>query len=72
MTGIILTLVISAIGLLLIGAPIAYALSASGVFALLVEGGTPLLVFPQRFFTAINSFSLSANLLWKRSPSFTT
>ena len=60
MTGIILTLVISAIGLLLIGAPIAYALSASGVFALLVEGGTPLLVFPQRFFTAINSFSLMA------------
>ena len=40
--------------------PIAYALSASGVFALMVKGGTPLLVFPQRFFNAINSFSLMA------------
>ena len=60
MTTVILTLAVSAIALLLIGMPIAYALSASGVFALMVKGGTPLLVFPQRFFNAINSFSLMA------------
>ena len=30
------------------------------MFTLLAEGGTPLLVFPQRFFNAINSFSLMA------------
>lgn len=60
MTTVILTLAVSAIVLLLIGMPIAYALSASGIFALLVKGGTPLLVFPQRFFNAINSFSLMA------------
>lgn len=60
MTTVILTLAVSAIVLLLIGMPIAYALSASGIFALMVKGGTPLLVFPQRFFNAINSFSLMA------------
>lgn len=60
MSTVILTLAVSAIVLLLIGMPIAYALSASGIFALMVNGGTPLLVFPQRFFNAINSFSLMA------------
>lgn len=60
MSMVILVLAVSAVALLLIGLPIAYALSASGVFALLAEGGTPLLVFPQRFFNAINSFSLMA------------
>lgn len=60
MSGVILVLAATAVVLLLFGAPIAIALSASGVFALLVDGGTPLLVFPQRFFNAINSFSLMA------------
>lgn len=60
MTSVILVLVISAISFLLIGMPIAYALSASGIFALIAKGGIPLLVFPQRFFNAINSFSLMA------------
>ena len=60
MVSVILVLVTTAIGFLLIGMPIAYALSASGIFALLAKGGTPLLVFPQRFFNAINSFSLMA------------
>lgn len=60
MTSVILVLVISAISFLLIGMPIAYALSASGIFALITKGGIPLLVFPQRFFNAINSFSLMA------------
>ena len=60
MSAVIFTLAVSAIVLLLIGLPIAYALSASGILALLVKGGTPLLVFPQRFFNSINSFSLMA------------
>ncbi len=60
MSAVITILVVSAVGLLLLGIPIAYAISASGIFALLAEGRTPLLVFPQRFFTSINSFSLMA------------
>ena len=40
MVSVILVLVTTAIGFLLIGMPIAYALSASGIFALLAKGGT--------------------------------
>lgn len=60
MTTIGIVLCMSAVVLILIGLPIAYALSAAGVLALAVDGGTPLMVFPQRFFTAINSFPLMA------------
>ena len=53
-------LALTAIGFLIMGIPIAFAIGASGVFALMAGGNTPLLVFPQRFFNAINSFSLMA------------
>lgn len=51
---------VTAVGFLLLGIPIAYAMSASGAVTLMANGGTSLLVFPQRFFTAINSFPLMA------------
>lgn len=60
MSIIITVLVVTAVGFLLLGIPIAYAMSASGAVTLMANGGTSLLVFPQRFFTAINSFPLMA------------
>ena len=53
-------LLMTSLSFLFIGLPIADALGASGVLTLMVKGGVPLMVFPQRMFTAINSFSLMA------------
>lgn len=53
-------LAISAVVMIVIGLPIAYALGASGVIVLIAGHSIPLMVFPQRVFTAINSFPLMA------------
>ena len=53
-------LLIVALICMLVGMPIAYALTAGGTMALLVDGNTPLMVIPQRFFNGINSFPLMA------------
>ncbi|MFZ7101222.1 MAG: TRAP transporter large permease [Peptococcaceae bacterium] len=53
-------LCISAVALIVIGLPIAYALGAAGVIVLITDNNIPLMVFPQRVFTAINSFPLLA------------
>lgn len=53
-------LCISAVGLIVIGLPIAYALGTAGVIVLITGKSVPLIVFPQRVFTAINSFPLLA------------
>jgi tripartite ATP-independent transporter DctM subunit len=45
---------------LLIGLPIAIAMGAAGLVALVVEGKLSLLSVPQRFFDGINSFPLMA------------
>jgi len=45
---------------LLIGLPIAIAIGAAGLVALVVEGKLSLLSVPQRFFDGINSFPLMA------------
>lgn len=47
-------------GLLLIGVPIAFAMGLSAVVALVIDGGVPLLVLPQRFFSSLDSFPLLA------------
>lgn len=56
-----IVLCVGAVVFILIGLPVAYAMTASGVLTLLVKG-TPLLVFPQRMFNSVNSFSLMAIL----------
>lgn len=60
MNSIYAVLLMTSLSFLFIGLPIADALGASGVLTLMVKGGVPLMVFPQRMFTAINSFSLMA------------
>ncbi|QFT84364.1 Sialic acid TRAP transporter permease protein SiaT [Halomonas sp. THAF12] len=42
------------------GVPIAFAMGLSAVAVLLVDGGVPLLVLPQRFFSSLDSFPLLA------------
>lgn len=46
--------------LLGIGVPIAFAMGLSAVTVLLIDGGVPLLVLPQRFFSSLDSFPLLA------------
>ena len=57
-----MTLVLAAAFLLflLVNVPIALTLGAAAVFALLWDGGIPLLVVPQRIFTGVDSFPLLA------------
>jgi C4-dicarboxylate transporter DctM subunit len=45
---------------LLAGVPVAFALGLSGLVAVLVEGGIPLEVVPQRSFAAVDSWPLMA------------
>jgi C4-dicarboxylate transporter DctM subunit len=61
MTSAGIILCVSAVVLIAIGLPIAYALSAAGLITLSTGASTvSLMVFPQRFFAAINSFPLMA------------
>ena len=54
-------ILIGALGVLMIvGLPIAFSLGWSGLFALMAQGKTPLLVFPQRLWTAIDSLPMLA------------
>jgi tripartite ATP-independent transporter DctM subunit len=46
--------------LMLIGLPIAFALGLSSIVALLSEGNVPLMIVPQRIFTALDHFALLA------------
>ena len=52
-------LIICFVILLAIGVPIAFALGAGSFFTLLAQG-TPLVILPQKVFSALNSFSLIA------------
>lgn len=56
----ITTLVISLIVLFILGVPVAVALGISTSLALLIEGGTPLVVLAQRAFVSLDSFPLLA------------
>lgn len=53
-------LLVSMIFLLLIGLPVAFGLGWSGLLALIVQGKAPLMVFPQRLWTSIDSFPMLA------------
>ena len=53
-------LIVALIILMLIGIPVAFSLSWSGLFALMSKGGIPLLVFPQRLWVAIDSMPMLA------------
>ncbi len=53
-------LLIAFIGLMFLGVPIAYSMGVASFFALIVGGGVPLRVVPQRIFVAIDSFSMMA------------
>lgn len=44
--------------LMLIGLPIAFSLGLAGIGALILQGGIPLVVFPQRLWVSIDSFPL--------------
>lgn len=55
-----LTLALVFVGGMAIGLPIAIAMGAAGMLALVAEGNLSLLSVPQRFFNGINSFSLLA------------
>ncbi|WP_447042760.1 TRAP transporter large permease [Vreelandella sp. H-I2] len=46
--------------LLALGVPIAFAMGLSAVTVLVIDGGVPLLVLPQRFFSSLDSFPLLA------------
>lgn len=46
--------------LLALGVPIAFAMGLSAVAVLVIDGGVPLLVLPQRFFSSLDSFPLLA------------
>lgn len=46
--------------LLAFGVPIAFAMGLSAVAVLVLDGGVPLLVLPQRFFSSLDSFPLLA------------
>jgi C4-dicarboxylate transporter, DctM subunit len=48
------------IALLLVGTPIAFAMGLSAVVVLALDGGVPLLVLPQRFYSSLDSFPLLA------------
>jgi len=54
------TLVICLFFFILVGVPVAFAIGASGVAALLVQGQIPLEVVPQRAFAALDSWALMA------------
>ncbi|SFM28368.1 TRAP transporter large permease [Salibacterium qingdaonense] len=56
----ITALVISLIVLFVLGVPVAVALGLSTSLALLIEGGTPLVVLAQRAFVSLDSFPLLA------------
>ncbi|MFQ3789337.1 TRAP transporter large permease [Halomonas sp. A29] len=45
---------------LALGVPIAFAMGLSAVTVLIIDGGVPLLVLPQRFFSSLDSFPLLA------------
>lgn len=55
-----IVLAVAFVVLLVANVPIAFALGASAVLALLWEGNIPLLVVPQRIFTGTDSFPLLA------------
>lgn len=57
---IISILFISFIGFLFLGIPIAFAMGASAILAILVDGSIPLLLMPQRFYSSLDSFPLMA------------
>ena len=57
--GIILC--VGAVVFIMLGVPVAYAMTSASILTL-IEKGTSLLVFPQRMFTSVNSFSLMAIL----------
>lgn len=42
--------------LLALGVPIAFSMGLSAVTVLVIDGGVPLLVLPQRFFSSLDSF----------------
>ncbi|MDQ7735032.1 TRAP transporter large permease [Halomonas sp. SpR1] len=46
--------------LLAFGVPIAFAMGLSAIAVLVIDGGVPLLVLPQRFFSSLDSFPLLA------------
>lgn len=54
------TLIVTLIIFMIIGAPIAFSLSWSGIIALIMQAKTPLLVFPQRLWVAIDSLPMLA------------
>ncbi|MBQ6075004.1 MAG: TRAP transporter large permease subunit [Lachnospiraceae bacterium] len=53
-------LIVCLILFMIIGIPVAFSLSWSGIFALLSKGEIPLLVFPQRLWVAIDSMPMLA------------
>jgi C4-dicarboxylate transporter DctM subunit len=53
-------LAVTLVVLLLIGVPVAYTLVAAGVAAIVVGGGTPLMIVPQQIFAGFDSILLLA------------
>jgi C4-dicarboxylate transporter DctM subunit len=56
----LVSLLLSFFVLLLIGTPIAFAIGLSSLFALLLDGRTPLTVVVTRMFTAVDSYPIMA------------
>lgn len=54
------TLIVALIVLMVIGVPVAFSLSWSSLIALIMQAKTPLLVFPQRLWVAIDSLPMLA------------
>lgn len=60
MSKTLMTLIIVFFALTVLSVPIAYSIGFAGLAALLVEGNTPLMMVPQRLFSAVDSFTLLA------------
>jgi len=65
-----IVLILSAIIFMALGLPIAFSLGMAGVMSLIVQGNVPLMVFPQRLFTAIDSFPMMAVIFFVMAGEF--
>lgn len=54
------TLVLSLIGFIALGMPIAFSMGLAAVVALILDGSVPLLVLPQKMYSSLDSFPLLA------------
>ena len=56
----IIFIMIAFIGLIAVGMPVAFGIGVAGVFTILLSGGLPLMLVPQRMVTQLDSYALLA------------